>query len=248
MATKKDTIKITKGTVKIVAHRGLSGIETENSIAAFVAAGNRSYFGAECDIHVTSDEKIVVIHDENTGRVALQDINVENSTLEDVRAVQLRDFNHENMDSTDIRGDLVIPTLSEYVGVCKKYGKICVIELKNRFEKKHIVQTIDEIKTHDYLDGVIFISFSFENMVDLRELLPEQPLQFLISEFKDDLLEKLDKYGLDLDIYYRALDKEKVDLVHAHGHKINCWTCDKKEDAEKLVAMGVDYITSNILE
>ena len=243
-----DTIKVEKKGVKMVAHRGMSGLETENTLPAFVAAGNRSYFGEECDIHVTADEKIVVIHDENTGRVALQNINVEKSTFDEVRAVQLRDFNHEDKESTSTRADLIIPTLSEYVKVCKKYGKVCVIELKNRFEKKHIVQTVEEIKALDYLEGVIFISFSFDNMVDLRELLPEQPLQFLTSEFKDDLLDKLDKYNLDLDIHYRALDKEKIDAVHAHGHKINCWTCDNKDDAEKLISMGVDFITSNILE
>ena len=127
-------------------------------------------------------------------------------------------------------------------------SKVCVIELKNRFERKHIIQVIDEIKALDYLDGVIFISFSYANMVDLRELLPAQPLQFLISEFTDDLLDKLDAYDLDLDIHFRALDKDKVDAVHAHGHKVNCWTCDSKDEAEKLIDMGVDFITTNILE
>ena len=35
------------GNTKMVAHRGLSGIETENTAAAFVAAGNRGYWGSE---------------------------------------------------------------------------------------------------------------------------------------------------------------------------------------------------------
>ena len=49
-----NTIKLnTTGTnVKMIAHRGLSGLEAENTCAAFVAAGNREkYFGIECDIH-----------------------------------------------------------------------------------------------------------------------------------------------------------------------------------------------------
>ena len=32
------------------------------------------------------------------------------------------------------------------------------------------------------------------------------------------------------------------------GRKVNCWTVDAPEEARRLVAMGVDYITSNILE
>ena len=42
-----DTIKFNKANVKVVAHRGLSGLEPENTVAAFVAAGNRSYYGAD---------------------------------------------------------------------------------------------------------------------------------------------------------------------------------------------------------
>ncbi len=43
----------------MVAHRGLCGLEPENSIPAFVAAGNRSYYGVESDVHVTADGKLL---------------------------------------------------------------------------------------------------------------------------------------------------------------------------------------------
>ena len=74
-----DTIKINKGAVKMVAHRGASGLERENTVPAFLAAGNRSYFGIETDIHRTADGKYVVIHDETTSRVTrgAANINVE---------------------------------------------------------------------------------------------------------------------------------------------------------------------------
>ena len=37
-----NTVKIDKKGIKMVAHRGVSGLECENTNAAFVAAGNRS--------------------------------------------------------------------------------------------------------------------------------------------------------------------------------------------------------------
>ena len=49
-----NTMKIDRGQTKLIAHRGLSGIEQENTCAAFVAAGNRSYFGIETDVYVTA--------------------------------------------------------------------------------------------------------------------------------------------------------------------------------------------------
>lgn len=64
-----DTVKIkNKGNVKIIAHRGLSGIERENTCSAFVAAGNRSYFGIETDVRKTLDGHFVLCHDGDTER------------------------------------------------------------------------------------------------------------------------------------------------------------------------------------
>ena len=65
-----DTIKINKQITRIIAHRGLSGLERENTCAAFIAAANRSYYGIETDVHVTADGKYILIHDDDTTRVA----------------------------------------------------------------------------------------------------------------------------------------------------------------------------------
>ena len=45
-----DTIKINKNSVKMIAHRGLSGLEIENTNLAFGLAGNHTYYGIETDI------------------------------------------------------------------------------------------------------------------------------------------------------------------------------------------------------
>ena len=100
-----------------------------------------------------------------------------------------------------------------------------------------------------YIDNVIFISFGFENCVNIRKLLPENDVQFLTSdEITNELIEKLCQNNLDLDIYYERLNEENIKLLHSKGIKVNCWTCDDKEAAERLVSYNVDFITSNILE
>ena len=249
-----NTIKVDRKDVLMVAHRGLSGLEPENSIPAFVAAGNRSYYGVETDVHVTQDGKFVVIHDETTTRVAGDTINVEQSSYDLVRKITLDNIGKVERDNElpvhNLKGrkDLIIPSLEEYVSICKKYEKKCVLELKNHFEREYIVKMIEEIKKLDYLENMIFISFDYENMVNLRQLLPDQELQFLIGKNTEDLIDRLNEYNLDLDIQYKSVTKELVDQVHANNHKINCWTCDSKEDAEALIAMDVDFITTNILE
>lgn len=238
-----DSIKISKQSTKMVAHRGLSGIERENAIPAFVAAGNRSYFGIETDVHRTSDGKFVVIHDDRTGRVSNIDIPVEGSSFADLRALMLTDTDGEVG-----RCDLHIPTLDEYVKVCARYEKVCVLELKNEFCTNDIKAIVDQIERRGYLHNVIFISFSYENLVKLRTLLPDQKIQYLTGKYTEDLTERLLAHRFDLDIWYGELTKERVDHLHDNNIEINCWTVDKKEDGERLASWGVDYITSNILE
>ena len=55
-----NTVKVPeKGSTRFVAHRGVSGLECENTAAAFIAAGNRTYYGVETDIWRTSDGKFL---------------------------------------------------------------------------------------------------------------------------------------------------------------------------------------------
>ena len=241
-----DTVKINSKSAKIIAHRGVSGIEKENTCPAFVAAGNRSYFGIETDVHITKDGKFVIIHDETTERISSgkYNINVEENDYSEVADIVLPD-----LDGTTDRKDIRIPLLKEYVKICKKYEKTCVLEIKNNFAETDIEKLIDEINTLEYIDNIIFISFDFENCVNVRKLLPKAVVQFLTkNEITDHLIEKLCEYSLDLDIYYPQLNARNIKLLHSKGIKVNCWTCDDKDTAKKLISYGVDFITSNILE
>ena len=241
-----NTVKINSKSTKMIAHRGLSGIERENTNPAFIAAGNRSYFGIETDVHKTLDGKYVVIHDADTLRVTdgKIDVNVEQSNYDDFKDVILPDRDGK-YDRTDIR----IPTLLEYVRICKKYEKKCVLELKMEFSEEELKEIIDIIKTEDYLENVIFISFFMLNCIRLRPLTPDNDIQFLTGEeVTDEMINKLLEHKLNLDIYFHKLNKDVIDKLHSKGIVVNCWTVDDKEDAEALVEMGIDFITSNILE
>ena len=238
----KETIRLGAPGMRMIAHRGLSGLERENTCAAFVAAGNRSYFGVETDIHRPADGKYIVIHDDDTKRVAGVELSVEGSDFDTLRAVHMTDKQGFP------RADLVFPSLEEYVQICRQYDKICVLEIKNHFEPEDIDRVIEIIRGMEWLEKTIFISFDLPNMICIREKLPQQRAQYLVETFGDDLLEILTKHRLDLDIYHRAVTPENVKACHDAGIEVNVWTVDTLEDAQRVIACGVDYITSNILE
>jgi len=239
-----DTKKIDSKNVKMVAHRGVSGIEPQNTLFSFIAAGNRSYYGIETDVHITADGKYVCIHDFNFKNVAgREDLEVENMTYDDARSIPLYDATGK------LNPILHIPSMEEYIETCKRYGKAAVLELKSTFTKEQIAEILDIIANLNYLDKVIFISFIYQNLVFIKELKPEQNVQFLIDKVTDNLLEMLKKYGMNLDIHYKAMmNKDAIKPFKDAGIEVNVWTVDNPDDAKSLIENGVDYITSNILE
>ena len=222
-----NTIKLnTEGTnVKMVAHRGLSGLEAENTCAAFVAAGNREkYFGIECDVHRTLDGKYVIFHDDNTKRMAVDSMIVEETTFDTLRSLRLVEPRNNNVH----RGDHVMPTLEEYINICARYEKVAVLELKNEF--------------------TAIISLCLKNLIRLRKRYPNVRAQFLLSVWDDKHMDSLIKYDLDLDIKYTAVTEELCRKIHEAGKVINTWTVDTPEEGYRVMQCGVDFITTNILE
>ena len=239
-----NTMKMNQTTARMIAHRGASGLEPENTCAAFIAAGNRSYFGIETDVHQTADGKFIIIHDDTTSRVSQKDLTVEQTDFETLRQVQLSD------PLGPPRKDLFLPSLEEYLSICKKYEKTAVLELKNPMTPDAVQRIVDIVSALGYLDRTLFISFYPENLVALREMQPNQPVQLLVDRIPDPqaLLTFLKQHRFGLDANYQAVTPEIVRLMHEHRIEVNVWTVDDPRDAEKLLDMGVDYITSNILE
>lgn len=238
----KQTVKIEKKQARVIAHRGISGLERENTCAAFVAAGNRSHFGIETDVRVTADRQFLIHHDSNLTRLLGIDCFVEDNEAAWLRSLQMKDL------EGNVRGDLIMPTLQEYLRICKYYGKIAVLELKREYAPEDIPALVEAIRQEGWLEHTVFISFYLNNLIRLRKILPEHPIQYLTEEWNETVAADLETYDLDLDIYYKSLTRETVELLHSQGKVVNVWTVDDPEVAAELIDMGVDYITSNILE
>ena len=241
-----DTKKIqNKQNGKIIAHRGVSGIEPENTLSAFIAAANRSYYGIETDVHKTLDGKFICTHDDNAKRVTGEDLIIEQTPYETIRALKVFD-----MDKVSYRCDLYMPSLKEYIGICKKYGKVAVLELKNSFTEDEIRAILDEIEEVGYMDGTTFIAFDPHNLYSVRKYYPNQSVQLLVSLRTQvpNFLELAREHKFDLDAQHVMITPEMLDFVHSYGGLVNVWTVDEPERAEELIAMGVDQITTNICE
>ncbi len=238
-----ETIKFsTKDSIQMIAHRGLSGLEMENTIPAFEAAGAQSYYGIESDVHVTKDNKFIIVHDDHLNRVAGVDRKVEESTFEELRAVKLKNL------SGAIDENLYLPSLEEYLQICKKHDKQAILELKNEMAEEQVWAIAEEVKAVGWFERTTFISFAGENLLRLRARYETADAQYLTEDCTDEEIAFMIENNLDADLYWRCVTKEKVDKLHKAGLKVNCWTVNSVSCAELMKECGVDMITTNILE
>ena len=174
--------------------------------------------------------------------MGLDDV-IEESDFGFLRTVRLTD-----LDGVTERADLFLPTLEEYLSICRKYEKTAVLELKREMEEKHVKGIAETVRDTGMLDSTVFISFCGNNLVMLKKHFPEAAAQFLASEVTEQNIRFVIDNDLEADFYFGAITSEFVERMHALGRRVNVWTVNDVETALRMKEMGVDMITTNILE
>ena len=109
---------------KIFAHRGFSGKYPENTMLAFEKAVELGVDGIELDVHLTKDNELVIIHDEDIKRTCDGEGLVKDMTLEELKKFDA------SATFRGVYGFCGIPTLREYFELVKDTDIITNIELK----------------------------------------------------------------------------------------------------------------------
>ena len=109
---------------KIFAHRGFSGKYPENTMIAFEKAVEIGVDGIELDVHLTKDNELVIIHDEDVKRTTNGEGLVKDMTLEELKKLDA------SATFVGQYGVNPIPTLREYFELVKDTNIITNIELK----------------------------------------------------------------------------------------------------------------------
>lgn len=238
-----NTVKIDKYFRGMVAHRGLSGIETENTMPAFIAAANRSYFGIECDVHASKDGKLIVTHDDTLLRLGMLNLYIPSFRYDEIRKFTLLDRKTGNLSDY-----LTIPLLEDYLAVCRQYQKHAFIELKHHLSNEHLDKAIQIMEANYQFEHISIITFEEKYLTYLKKKFPFVDLYLLSEKNTEEVISFCERNRIHLDIHYDEIDEATIKRLHLAGLKVAVWTCDEKETAERLIKLGVDYITSNILE
>ena len=227
---------------KLIAHRGMCGLRLENTLPAFRIASEHNCYGIETDVHRTRDGKFIIFHDNDTLRLTGVKKIVEDTDYDNLRSLKLSDPAHEE------GRPLQMPSLDEYLHICKETGKVSFLEIKNHMESEDLDNIVQIVMEHGMLNHTIFLSFDLPNLVQLRMRLPEQKIQLLMDADAGNLMSDLTNYQLDLAISHQVLTERRLRQLQNAGIEVNVWTVDDPALAEKLSEWGVDYITTGILD
>jgi glycerophosphoryl diester phosphodiesterase len=227
--------------MKVVAHRGYSGLYPENTMLAFQKAAEASTDEIELDVHLTKDGTVVVIHDESVDRVTGRKGLVRDYTFEELR----------QLDASVLYGGIFgfnpIPSLDEYFSWVRNTGITTNIELKNSvfYYKDLEEKTITLIKKHKLEERIIFSSFNPASLLVCKKLIPSIPCGFLSSGIGNAgyfvRSNGLEFYHPKID----SLDGEVVNECRANGIELNVWTVNDMAGLLRLEKWGCRGIISN---
>lgn len=227
-----------QGNIRIGAHRGFWTCDeagrTENSVASLKAAQDHDIWGSEFDIHITSDDRIVVHHD-----ASIEGQDIQKSKYKNFKKFRLK--NGEPM-----------PTLDQYLKQAKKCpATVMVLEFKSQYsaerENRLVDLTFKKLKKHGLYDPskVMFISFSMNICEKVAAEAPEFTNQYLSGGISPTELHKKGINGLDYHYNEFYSHPEWVKEAHELGMSVNAWTVDSEKDMKSMIDLGVDCITTN---
>jgi glycerophosphoryl diester phosphodiesterase len=210
----------------VIAHRGASGYEYENSRAAFRRAIMLDADGVELDIHATRDGTIVVHHDAEVPGVG----PIASLTLDEVRQVR-------------IRNGETLPLLQEVLDLVGDHD--VWVEVKG-LPAAHDRALLAVLDAGPFPQRYAVHSFDHRIVRRLGEERPALPRGILLSAYLDDSVGALRAVGAGtLWQEWRLVDQELVNAVHAARCRIIAWTVNEVGDLEHLVRLGVDGLCGN---
>jgi glycerophosphoryl diester phosphodiesterase len=224
----------------IIAHRGVSFTLPENSIPAFEASWQFDVDGIEGDFRLSKDGEIVCIHDDDTERVCKTKEIIHQSTLQDLKKLELY---HEGDSSLNLK----IPTLAEVIKTVPE-GKKIFIEIKCGPE---ILTPLLNQLSHSEMssDDIVIISFHSEVIKELKALNPVFKAFFLYSCEDGRDIDGLIDEAININANGISTDNESsklfVDKVIDAGLEYHSWTIDDADVAIKLIEWGASSITTN---
>ncbi|MEU3032602.1 glycerophosphodiester phosphodiesterase [Streptomyces incarnatus] len=213
-----------------IGHRGVMGVEPENTLRSFVAAQRAGLDLIELDLHLSKDGALVVMHDAEVDRTTDGSGPIAEKTLSELRALDAG------------RGERV-PVFEE---VLDAVGTPLQAEIKDVAAARELARVMLE---RDLVARVEVSSFHDEAVAEIARLVPGVRTALIAGRYGPEVVERAVAVGaptLCLDI--RRITLETVEHARAAGLRIIGWTVNTQEHLRLVRALELDGATTDFPE
>ena len=215
--------------VYVVGHRGAAGLLPENTLKGFRHAILLGVDYVECDVHLTRDGHLVVMHDNTVDRTTDGHGAIRDLMLARVRSLDAGDGEH-------------VPLLDEVLELIKGQVRL-LCEVKGIGTER---ATVDAVRAHGLTDDVTFTSFYLDRLATVRSLGRELQVGAIVPDPTDfDLGRAVAVGATSIGVQYRNVCLRIVEAAHHAGLDVRAWNPDTWREQAAMIALGVDGVCSN---
>jgi len=278
------------GFIKIYGHRGARGVLPENTLESFEYLFENNIRAYETDILISKDNIPVITHDFKLDPSYTKDVN--GNWIEDEN-IKIIDLTYEEILKYDV-GTLnklsrygrkfinqksldnqKIPKLSDLLKLSSdnEFDDLLInLEIKSTPIEEGLTPSpeemvkivIDEVGRSNLSDKIIYSSFDWRVLREIKERDPKIPRAHLTSGAKGKIYDKspwLDFTPLHSEVdlpklikalggsawhpNYKDVNKEIIEISRNEGLPVNVWTVNKEQDMLRMIDYGVDGIMTD---
>ncbi|MBV2352858.1 glycerophosphodiester phosphodiesterase [Streptomyces sp. J2-1] len=210
-----------------IGHRGVMGVEPENTLRSFVAAQQAGLDLIELDLHLSKDGALVVMHDADVDRTTDGSGPIAEKTLAELRALDAG------------RGERV-PVFEEVLDAVDA-------PLQAEIKDVAAAHALAEVMIRRELAGRVEVSsFHDEAVAEIGRLVPGVRTALIAGRYGPEVVRRaLDAGASTLVLNIRRITLEVVERARAADLRVIGWTVNTQDQLRLVRALGLDGATTD---
>ena len=217
-----------------IGHRGASGTQPENTLAAIATAFALNADGVEIDVHRCKSGELVVIHDDTVER-----------TTNGHGAVA--DFTLQQLQNLIIAPQHRIPTLQNVLDILPA-DKWLNIELKGANTARAVADLLDENAHTGRLQAqqLVISSFDWQQLRSFQNAAPDLRVGLLTIGVDEKVIEAATKMGAySIHPHHECMRRALVEPIRENGLQVWTWGLNENAEIARAKAFAVDAIITD---
>lgn len=230
--------------IKGINHRGYSTEAPENTLAAFKLSKAYGFTYVETDVSFTLDDVPVLLHDQTINRTSNGTGRISKMTYK-----QVLQYDFGSWKGKQFKGEK-IPTLEEFLRLCKDIGLKPYIEFKKGATKSQILSALEIIKKMDMVDQVTYISFDTLICKWIAEKEPYARIGVLAQKNYSSTIAFIKKISTKDNYVFadiKSIDAKTISKFQKAEIPVEVWTINNKTTIQELNSY-ISGVTSDIID